>query len=145
MASDVGKPLKNGSVITMRREPRARSPVVIRSAPARLQALSDCGKLESELLRLELDVYFYANRWRPFVGARREAQMWLKFTGLQHAYRLSPARATKINVLRLHLLATHFGGGLSSDQPLLLPPSVKQMVVRKLADSPRGSEHNIKS
>jgi len=46
--------------------------------------------------------------------------------------------------LRLQLLATHFGG-LSSDQTLLLPPSVERVVVRKRADSPQGSEHVMKN
>jgi len=47
-------------------------------------------------------------------------------------------------LLRLHLLATHFGG-LSSDQTLFLPPSVEQVVVRKRADSPQGPEQAIKT
>jgi len=47
-------------------------------------------------------------------------------------------------LLRVHLLATHFGG-LLSDQTLLLPPSVGRVVVRKRADSPRGCEHAIEN
>ena len=45
---------------------------------------------------------------------------------------------TVTTLLRLHLLATHFGG-LSSDQPVLLPPAVERVVCRKRADSPQGS------
>ena len=45
---------------------------------------------------------------------------------------------TVTTLLRLHLLATH-SGGLSSDQPVLLPPAVERVVGRKRADSPQGS------
>jgi len=40
-------------------------------------------------------------------------------------------------LLRLHHLATHFGG-LSSDQTVLLPPSVERVAVQKRADSLRA-------
>jgi len=45
-------------------------------------------------------------------------------------------------LLRLHLLATHFGG-LSSNQTMLSPPSVECMACKR-ADSPEGSEHAMK-
>ncbi len=48
---------------------------------------------------------------------------------------------TVIALLRLHLLATHFGG-LSSIQSVLLPPAA---VGRKRADSPQGSVLAIKN
>jgi len=51
---------------------------------------------------------------------------------------------TVIALLRLHLLATHFGG-LSFDQTLLLPPSADRVVVRKRADSPQGCEQAIQT
>jgi len=68
---------------------------------------------------------------------------------LPHSLRagaLACSDATPGNVtalLRLHLLATHFVG-LSSDQTLLLHPSVVRVVVRKRFDSPQGCEHAIK-
>jgi len=49
-----------------------------------------------------------------------------------------------VSLLRLHLFATHFGG-LSSDQPPLLPHPVERMAFRKRADSSQGSVHALKN
>ena len=78
------------------------------------------------------------------VGDRSFSSVGLRlWNSLPHSLRscaLACSDATPGTVtalLRLHLLATHFGG-FSFNQPVLLPPAVERVVGRKRADSPQG-------
>jgi len=74
-------------------------------------------------------------------------KLWCSLPYFRRAGALACGVATTGTVaalLRLYLLANHFGG-LLFNLPLLLPSSVEQVVVRKLADGPQGSEHVIKN
>jgi len=76
-----------------------------------------------------------------------EPRLWNSLSHSLRAGALACSDATPGTVtalLRLHFLATHFGG-LLSDHTQLLPPSVERVVVRKGADSPQGCEHAIKN